>query len=503
MPNATGNYDVNLDDVIEAGTDEPDEDATMASVRGDSDTVFVVLEADGDVSTYTGIANAPDVSTGTSVVGGDTNEARITAVVNTSNGYAEYVFVDLSSDADARVKDSNTAADYLFLLNPTGNRTTDSNNETYFRYDVVYDGTEMEKYVESSIGVNDAGGDLYIDVKENSNGWVTDAEPFNGDDADKDVLDLGGSGTIVYRGNTLTIDGTNDGEYIVNDNTNVVLAIDGVAANVTADLVDQGDDYELYLTSARNAAAVLDNCTLNGTVYVALDDDNSEVATDIYIWISSATRTETPDSGEDDDEDNSFDSSVGIAKNGMATIEISNFVWSDPADGEPPYESATITFDLKDEDGLIVNETPLTIELDAGETRGSTRLSVEGYASGDKLTIANAAVSYTPVETLPFAVSLKGGFNNTDNWQLAEGYDIPKTVWAGQTVAVYVEYIGAGNVTQVGEKWTASVAGCNGEESHTLTITKAETEENFTCYVTFEVTSLNEGAEKVEVTFNA
>ena len=42
-----------------------------------------------------------------------------------------------------------------------------------------------------------------------------------------------------------------------------------------------------------------------------------------------------------------------------------------------------------------------------------------------------------------------------------------------------------------------SVAG-NGGESHTLTITKAETEEeeNFTCYVTFEVTSLNEGAEK-------
>ena len=78
-------------------------------------------------------------------------------------------------------------------------------------------------------------------------------------------------------------------------------------------------------------------------------------------------------------------------------------------------------------------------------------------------------------------------------------------MWAGQTVTVYVEYIGAGSVTQVGEKWTASVAGCNGGESHTLTITKAETEEeeNFTCYVTFEVTSLNEGAEKVEVTFNA
>ena len=67
----------------------------------------------------------PDVSTGTSVL------VYGSIVVNTRT--ATLSMCSWTCPATRRPgEDSNTAADYLFLLNPTGNRT-DSNNETYFR----------------------------------------------------------------------------------------------------------------------------------------------------------------------------------------------------------------------------------------------------------------------------------------------------------------------------------------------------------------------------------
>ena len=57
------------------------------------------------------------------------------------------------------------------------------------------------------------------------------------------------------------------------------------------DLVDEGDDYTLYQTSAKSVAGLLNDYKLGGNVYVAVDDDGSEVATDIYVWINAAVAT--------------------------------------------------------------------------------------------------------------------------------------------------------------------------------------------------------------------
>ena len=268
----------------------------VKDVRGDSSTIFVVLEADGDVSAYTGVSNAPDIKTSETYsydsTPGKENPITVHAVVKASTGYAEYVFIDLSNDADAVVEDSNTAADYLFLLKETGNKTT-SGEDTYYKYKVVYDGVETEKYVESSLVADQDNGMLFRDVKENAKGYVTSAKEF--DDADKrDVIGLAADDNdqIVFSNDTMTIAGKG---YIIPSDCSVTLAL---GKNANLDLVNEGDDYTLYQGSARSAANLLKGYALDGTAYIAVDDTGSEVATTIYIWVENAVATE--DDGDEE-----------------------------------------------------------------------------------------------------------------------------------------------------------------------------------------------------------
>ena len=369
MPNVTGTYDKDLT----ADTDM----VKVNTIKGDSSTIFVVLEADGDVTAYTGVSNAPDVKTSDA---SSSEKITVHAVVKTTTGYAQYVFVDLSNDAKATVEDSNTAADYLFLLKYTGNKTT-SGEDTYYKYKVVYDGVETEKYVESSlvdeVGRTDAPGMLFRDVKENAKGYITGAEEFDGnaqgtnDKRDEFTLT---EDTITYSNDTLTIAGNG---YIITSETNVTLAF---GKNANEDLVNEGDDYTLYQGSARGAASQLKGYKLDGTAYIAVDDPGSEVATDIYIWVAKAEATEEVGGGSGDAGD--FEYSVSVAKNGNATIRITGFEW--PKDGKQ-YESADIKFDLVDEDGNVVDQPTVTIE--SPKTSITAVVTGTGYDNTDVLTI--------------------------------------------------------------------------------------------------------------------
>ena len=270
MPNAAGTYTV-------GGTSK-----TVNAVKGNSSTVFVVLEADGTVTTATGIKNAPSVSTGTTA---KTPNATIVASVKNNGAYAEYVFVDLSKDSAATVDGSENAADYMLLLKYTGNKTTDSENNTYFKYKVLFDGKETEKYIESSLTGSDANGMLLRNIKENSKGFVTGATQF--DNSTKRVniaLGTAPNNTVTIDKETISI----GGQDFYAEKADVTLLINKGANN---DLIDQGKDYQLYQTSAKAAAALLKGYTLGGSskAYVLRDDDNSDIAKSIYIFVESAT----------------------------------------------------------------------------------------------------------------------------------------------------------------------------------------------------------------------
>ena len=424
MPNVDGDYDKDLEQ-------DGKQAADVKTVKGDSSTIFVVLEADGDVTAYTGVSNAPDVKSGTTA--GKTIE--VYAVVKTTTGYAQYVFVDLSNDAKATVEDSNTAADYLFLLKYTGNKTT-SGEDTYYKYKVVYDGVETEKYVESSlVDGGDSNGLLFRDVKENAKGYVTGANEFDGnaqgtsDKRDEFTLN---EDTITYSNDTLTIAGNG---YIITSETNVTLAF---GKNANEDLVNEGDDYTLYQGSARGAASQLKGYKLDGTAYIAVDDTGSEVATDIYIWVAKAEATEEVGGGSGDAGD--FEYSVSVAKNGNATIRITGFVW--PEDGKQ-YESAEITFDLVDEDGNVVDQPTVTIEYP--KTSITEVVTGTGYDNTDVLTIDEETIEVTPKEATVKSITVNADEAKTE-YSASEALDTTDVV----VTATYTN----------GEEVTVDIADC-------------------------------------------
>ena len=280
----------------------------LPSTLGDNSTVFVVLERDGDVTAYTGVANAPDITipetaaaVGTPGTPGyvpaiDPDQyATVHVVYNTDTNYADYVFVDLSNAPDADVEDANSVADFLFILKPTNNKTYVADDE-YWQYEVVMDNEKTTKYIAESIGA--AKGDLMRNVKENAKGYITDADPFD-DAARRDVINLTGSSLINFSNGTLSIDtngdGTADASYVIKDDCNGTLMVN---SGVPALLRDDDASYELYQTTVRSAASVVKNYAVNGKVYVAVTADGGTVATDVYFFISGATQlleaAETP-----------------------------------------------------------------------------------------------------------------------------------------------------------------------------------------------------------------
>ena len=282
MPKVDGNYTYDKKDVANS------------AIKGNSSTIFVVLEANGDVTAYTGIKNAPEITTSGSV---KAPGVQVYVSLKGTTGYAQYVFVDLTNDPKASVEDSNNAADYLFLLKKTGNKTT-SGEDTYYKYKVVIDGQETEKFVEESLTGKDGAGMLFRNVKENAKGYITGATKFD-DAAKRDIVTFSEK-TIKFDKDTLSIAGS---DYVIADDCKVTLAL---GKNANLDIVNEGDDYTLYnQTSARTAAGVLSNYKLDGTAYVTVDDDDSMVATSIYIWIDNAEPSdEKDDGGKDIDADN-------------------------------------------------------------------------------------------------------------------------------------------------------------------------------------------------------
>ena len=381
MPNAEG-------DTITIGTNKS---ASVADIKGDSSTIFLVLDADDEVTAYTGVANVPDITTSEAFEG----KVSIDVVYKESTGYAKYVFVNVSNDKNASVDDANSAADYLFLLKYTGNKTT-SGEDTYYKYKVVLDGKETEKFVESSlVDGGDSNGTLFRNIKENSKGYVTKATVF-ADAAKRDVVKMtkADGDQITFSGDTLTIVGE---DYIIGDKCNVTL---GIGKNAHADLIDEGNDYYLSQGSARSMANYLKNYNLTGTAYIAVDDDNSQVATDIYVWVSSATYV-GPVNDETTDEDNMK----------AAQKLVDDYLASDKAALEYDYESKTPTAsELKTKmaedyaaDGVTVSvrvtafSTPTAGNVTSATAEVTVSATVGGQTASEKLTVSVTVTNTTPV----------------------------------------------------------------------------------------------------------
>ena len=247
----------------------------MDGVKGNSSTVFVVLDANDDVTVYTGVAKVPTI-----VMSEDAEGAAEVRYVE-KNGYAKYVFIDVSADADASIDDTDSVADYLMILKSTGKKTV-SGEDTYYQYDVVIDGEETTRYINEYILTEN--GSLYYNVKENDKGFITNATPFGGKGVQESIA-LENT-AIQYSSDTLTIGEEN---FIVDGDCAITLAI---GPNAEELLKDVDADYELYQDlTAKGLAGLLKGYDLTGSAYVEVEETGSDIMVNLHIWVSGASES--------------------------------------------------------------------------------------------------------------------------------------------------------------------------------------------------------------------
>ena len=380
------------------------------SVKANANTVFVLWDAKNDTYVYQGIANAPTVNVGADGKG----EILVNWVVK--NGYATYVFIDASDDGDAKIDDVNNVADYLFILKSTRNKTV-VGEDTYYQYEVLFDGEQTTKYIEESIiDVNDAQGDMVYNVKANDKGFITSATEFEDHDAGgtKDThevtaMKIADKDTLTQSGRTLTITGDTDREYLVDDETviNLVVGEDCIL------LRDSGVKYELYQNlTASGVAGLVKGYQLTGTVYAVTDDGNSDVLDYLYVFVDAAKEVDTsviPTLERTDDSDDTYAAGenadevkfeVSVKNEGTMTYTVNN--------GSSDIKSSSVS------DGDTISFYP-TADGDAGVVvAGTYTVTVKNVVDGKTYTDVEKVTVTVGAATLK-SFEVQSGENTYEN----------------------------------------------------------------------------------------
>ena len=201
------------------------------SVRGDNDTIFVIVDTDGDVTVYVGINNAPDISLTDKATPTDELTAHWMLSKDTSGNYASLVFVDASGLAANKVSISGGNEESLmFVLNRKTTYIDRPTGETIETWNVVLNGEVTT--VDAKRNALRAYT-MYYKVTQDSNGYykATVFPGINGDyttnkllTSNFDEIDFS-SGAVALGAYT----------YSVTDDTQIVLVLndtknDGVPA---------------------------------------------------------------------------------------------------------------------------------------------------------------------------------------------------------------------------------------------------------------------------------
>ena len=232
---------------------------TVGTVRVTNATIFVINDSNDNVKVYTGIKNVPTIDAGTT-----------TSIYAMKDGnYAKFVFVDVGN---GHVKGGNNS-DLLYILKNTreDNYSQDVDDNTYYTYKAILNGTETKVKVESTV-LPFASQGLYTDVVYSSNKYVdgavmlttsnTAAGAAYEDDFDVAVI----NDTLARKGDVLT----------TSDNSVSFYLADGAQAIV----IKHNGDVDT-ITSARSLASSYKNTVLNATVYAVLNSDGE--ATTLYV----------------------------------------------------------------------------------------------------------------------------------------------------------------------------------------------------------------------------
>lgn len=175
------------------------------SYRGNSATKFIVVNKSDDVKVYTGIKNVPDTTAGT--------DAKVSVVID---GYVKYVFIDVGENG--KVTGGSNSSDLIFVmkLDKVG---TDADDDEYYRYKAIVNGTETKIKVDPDTTIKD-NACLYTDVQYNSKGYVTDWTPVDLGETgyDTDDFTVFAGGPVTYKNSNVVI---NDVSFYLADGAKI------------------------------------------------------------------------------------------------------------------------------------------------------------------------------------------------------------------------------------------------------------------------------------------
>ena len=232
-------------------------DSSSQRIRANSSTVFVIND-DGDVSSYTGIRNVPDVTL-------RSGETGVVAWVMDDDGYADAVYI-----YSENMSVSGGSDDRVYILDDSASRSVDSEGNSYYEYEAIVNGEVGTIRASDNSTFTDIG--LYNDISYDSDEYVNDAELITGEDGDfdyyglKDVDVVYSSGVLSFENSTVAVD------LALADDYTIFVNDDGDAETVTASSLAR--DYD-------------EDDSFTGTVYVFLNDDG-EVA-EVYVCYDSST----------------------------------------------------------------------------------------------------------------------------------------------------------------------------------------------------------------------
>lgn len=292
--------------------------------------------------------------------------------------YAKYVLVDMSDDADAKIDDASSD-DYLFVLHDSNKRINIGNDKAYFEYDVIVDGEVTTAMINDGDENELEEGKLYNKIKTNSDEYITGGDEIGYDTDEASGTDLKSSTDPIKHSNgTLQLGGK---KWIVASDAEIYLAVDGVDAN--KDLLKDADaDFETYLKiSANSLAGYLNGYDYTYDYYAVRDDDNSEILTDLYVWVTSAKETNNSGSStEDTDKGNGYTAETSMASNGRATVRLTA--------NRPSYAAGKVNFSFDVfVGGEYVDTKNGTIE--SGKDTVTVNWTDSGFDTKDKITIKN------------------------------------------------------------------------------------------------------------------
>ena len=347
--------------IVENGKVNIRYDDTAANiVRANNSTVFLVND-DGDISVFTGVKNAPTVTTAAA-----TPDTVLWAAKDGS--YATYVYVEVGNGSfDGATTDSG---DIVYIYDTTYDTEEDSKDE-YYTFDAIVNG-KKDKISANDHNVFSAPG-LYYKVRRDSNDLV-DSVRAVADGTDDYVKKTLTNATIEQKGKTVIFNQGTPVELYLADNAAIWVIEGTTATKVTATKL--ANDYSAGKTAIST-----------GTVWASVKDDE---ATGVYVAIGTkqAVIPVTKDPAVDtalgnltaaDKKDENAPVTLTSSQSGNAiTFTVSNL-----AEGK----TATITYD----DGTATRAAR-TVTTRAANAEGVATAEIEVASTVTKVKVTDITV---------------------------------------------------------------------------------------------------------------